>query len=374
MGEVAVRDLCRSNVVDEVIIGDVDITRAEHARSTIASNKIRTVKVDATDQAKLAEKLSESRVLINAVWYEHNLDVMRAAIQAKVHYNDLGGLFHMTRKQMELNQNAESAGITAVLGGGESPGITNVMVALCAKKLDSVKKIRIRVGGVEVGGGSVGDRLVFPFAVSTVFDEYSKTPVMYVDSKFQEVAPLSGDEAVEFNEPVGRNTCHYSIHSEVATLPLNFKQVTDVDFKLGVSPKLFKAIRPMIDAGLDDSVPIEVKGVKISPRDFAVAYLQSRSSREEPERCVALKTEVEGMKDGKSQIVTCDVVGKPDPVFGVKNSTALLTGIGASIVAQMIMTGAITKKGVVAPETCVPPEGMLSELEKRNIETSIKVT
>ncbi len=130
----------------------------------------------------------------------------------------------------------------------------------------------------------------------------------------------------------------------------------------------------MIDAGLDDSVPIEVKGVKVSPRDFAVAYLQSRSSREEPERCVALKTEVEGMMDGKSRIVTCDVVGKPDPVFGVKNSTALLTGVGASIVAQMIMTGAITKKGVVAPETCVPPERMLSELKKRNIETSIKVT
>ncbi len=374
MGEVAVRDLCRSGVVDEVIIGDVDITRAEHARSAIASNKIRTVKVDATDQAKLAEKLSESQILINAVWYEHNLDVMKAAIRAKVHYNDLGGLFHMTRKQMELHQNAENAGITAVLGGGESPGITNVMVALCAKRLDSVRKIRIRVGGVEARGGSVGDRLGFPFAVSTIFDEYSKTPVMYVDSKFQEVAPLSGDEVVEFNEPVGRNICHYSIHSEIATLPLNFKQVTDVDFKLGVSPKLFKAIRPMIDAGLDDPVPIEVKGAKVSPRDFAVAYLQSRSSSEEPERCVALRTMVEGMKEGKSRIVTCDVVGKPDPVFGVKNATALLTGIGASIVAQMIMTGAITKKGVFAPEACVPPDGMLSELEKRNIETSITVT
>ncbi len=102
------------------------------------------MKVDATDQAKIVEKISASRVLINAVWYEHNLDVMKAAIQAKVHYNDLGGLFHMTRKQMELNNAAENAGITAILGGGESPGITNVMVALCSKKLDSVQKIKIR--------------------------------------------------------------------------------------------------------------------------------------------------------------------------------------------------------------------------------------
>jgi saccharopine dehydrogenase (NAD+, L-lysine-forming) len=373
MGIVAARDLCRSSVVDEVIIGDVDITRSEHVKDTIGSNKIKLVKVDATNQTALVEAIRGCKVLINAVWYEHNLQVMKAAIQAKAHYNDLGGLFHMTRKQMELNQAAENAGITAVLGGGESPGITNVMVALGAKKLDIVQKIRIRVGGMEMRDGSVGDRLVFPFAVSTVFDEYSKTPVMYVTAKFEEVAPLSGDEVVEFKEPVGRNTCHYSIHSEIATLPLSFKQVTDVDFKLGVSPKLFKAIRPMIEAGLGDSSPIDVKGMNVSPRDFAIAYLQSHASSEEPERCVALKTEVEGTSDGKKRIVVCDIVGKPDPILEVKNATALLTGVGASIVAQMIMTGAITKKGVVPPEACVPPEQMFAELEKRNIETSITV-
>jgi lysine 6-dehydrogenase len=374
MGAVAARDLCRSSVVDEVVIGDVDISRAEHVRHAIGSSKIKLVKVDATDQAQLAEKIRDCSVLINAVWYEHNLEVMKTAIQEKVHYNDLGGLFHMTRKQMELNQAAENAGITAVLGGGESPGITNVMVALCAKKLDTVQKIRIRVGGMENEDRTVGDKLVFPFAVSTVFDEYSKTPVMYVAARFQEVAPLSGDEVVEFKEPVGRNTCHYSIHSEVATLPLNFRQVTDVDFKLGVSTKLFKAIKPMIEAGLDDASPIEVKGMKISPRDFVIAYLQSHSSSEEPERFVALKTEVEGIKDENRRIVVCDVIGSPDPGLGVKNATALLTGVGASIVVQMIISGARTKKGVVAPEVCVPPELMLAELRKRNIETSITVT
>ncbi len=236
------------------------------------------------------------------------------------------------------------------------------------------RKSKSAVGGTEIGNRPAEDRLVFPFAVSTVFDEYSKTPVMYLDSKFQEVVPLSGDEIVEFKEPVGKNTCHYSIHSEIATLPLNFKQATDVDFKLGVSPRIFKAIRPIIEAGLDDSNSIEVKGMSVSPRDFAIGYLQSRSSNEEPERCVALKTEVEGVKDGRRTIVISDVVGRPDPIFGVKNGTALLTGVGASIVAQMIMTGAITKKGVVAPETCVPPEEMFSELEKRNIQTSITVT
>ena len=40
---------------------------------------------------------------LNATDYPFNLDVMRAALAARVPYADLGGLFHMTRRQYELD-------------------------------------------------------------------------------------------------------------------------------------------------------------------------------------------------------------------------------------------------------------------------------
>jgi len=369
MGLVATRDLVGSELVEKVILGDVETSRAKTLIKELGSDKVGIVNVDATRPENLVNAIRGSNVLINAIWYEYNLDVMRAAIEAKVNYVDLGGLFHMTRRQMELNDPAQRAGVTAVLGGGESPGITNVMCAASAEKLDSVEEIRIRVGAAEKPT-SESEKLVFPFAISTIFDEYSETPVMYLNGRFQEVPPLSGEEEVEFPQPVGRNMCHYSIHSEIATLPLSFRRVKNVDFKLGVSEKLFKAVKPFVDAGMADTTPIKVERNRISPRDFAIAYLTSRASDEEPSRYVALKTVVEGLKNGKKIRHICDVIGGPSEEFGVKNATGLLTGVGVSIVAQFILEGRVEKKGVVAPEICVPAEALFTELNKRGIKVT----
>lgn len=366
MGMVAARDLVESKHIDQITIGDVDTTRAEKLAKGLGSKKVRVAKVDASNHVGLVQALRGASVVINAIWYEFNPEVMRAAIEARVHYTDLGGLFHVTRKQMKQDSEAKRAGITAILGGGESPGISNVMVAASAEKMDSVEEIRVRVGGREVSQ-STTDKLVFPFAVSTVFDEYSKPPMMFLNGQFQEVAPLSGEEEIEFPAPVGRNKCHYTIHSEMATLPLSFKGVRHVDFKLGVSEKIFRAVKPLVDAGLADTIPINVRGQKVIPRDFAISYLTSRSSDEEPKRYVTLRTEVVGVKKGKKVVETRLILGEPSERFKVKNATGLLTGIGASIVAQFIMTGQITKRGALAPEACVPTTEFFAELGKRGI-------
>ncbi len=364
MGLVAARDLVESKLVDSVVIGDVDLSRAEALATEIGSRKVEVTKVDATDHRRLVLALKGCSVLVNAVWYEYNVAVMKAAIEASVHYNDLGGLFHVTRKQIELDPEAERAGITAVLGGGESPGISNVMCAASAREMDSVEEVRIRVGGREM---TVSEKLLFPFAVSTVFDEYSKRPVMFLDGRFQEVETLSGEEEVEFPAPVGKNRCHYSIHSEIATLPTSMKGVRNVDFKLGVSEKIFKAIKPLLDAGFHETRPIDVGGHRVSPRDFAIAYLSSLASSEEPYRSVALMTTVSGRKDGRKVSQTRTVIGEPSGKFGVKNGTALLTGIAASIVAQLVVSGRIVERGALAPEICVPPGLFFEELRKRGV-------
>jgi saccharopine dehydrogenase-like NADP-dependent oxidoreductase len=371
MGLVAARDVAESDLVDNVILGDIETSGAERLCKELGPDKIKAVRVDGTDRSNLARAIRDSQVLINAIWYEHNLRVMKTAIEMKVHYNDLGGLFHVTRQQMELNDAAQRAGVTAVLGGGASPGITNVMCAASAEEFESVEDMRIRVGAKQESHAE-SDKLVFPFAIPTILDEYSKRPVMYLDGRFQDVEPLSGEEEVEFAQPIGKNVCHYSIHSETATLPLSFKGVRHVDFKLGVSEKLFRAIKPLVEAGMCDNAPIDVKGQKISPRDFAIAYLASRASDVEPLRYIGLRSEVTGVKSGRKICQIREVVGEPSEKLGVRNATGLLTGIGASIIAQFILAGKIVKNGVVAPEICVPTEPFMRELERRKIRVTMK--
>ncbi len=366
MGLVAARDLAESAEVEEIIIGDVNPAKAQSLARDLGSHKIQVTKVDGTDPSKLKTAIQGSQVLVNAIWYEYNLHVMKACIVARVNYTDLGGLFHMTRKQMKLNRAAKKAEITAVLGGGESPGITNILCALLAQRLDSIKEIRIRVGG-RATSKTPPKKIAFPFAVSTIFDEYSKAPVVYRNGRFQKVAPLSGEEEVEFPEPVGRNRCHYTLHSEIATLPLSFKGVENVDFKLGISEDIFKAIKPMLEAGMADETPLEVIGHRISPRDFAIALLTSRASIEEPTRYVSIRVEVSGLENGKRLRRVCELVQGPSERIGVRNATAFLTGTAASITAQFLLTGKIHQEGVFPPELSVPVTPFIAELEKRGI-------
>ena len=48
--------------------------------------------------------------MLNATDYPFNLDVMRAALAARVSYADLGGLFHMTSASMSLTARSVTPG------------------------------------------------------------------------------------------------------------------------------------------------------------------------------------------------------------------------------------------------------------------------
>ncbi len=78
-------------------------------------------RVDIRNHEELSRTLKGSDVVINAAQYYFNLDVMKACLQAKVPYIDFGGLFHMTRKQMELDDTFAREGVLAIIGmGGHS--------------------------------------------------------------------------------------------------------------------------------------------------------------------------------------------------------------------------------------------------------------
>ena len=70
---------------------------------------------------------------------------------------DLGGLFHTTRRQLELGERYTGAGLSAVLGIGSCPGIANVHAGDLGSRLDEVRSVRIFNGAtVDPSIGSPG--------------------------------------------------------------------------------------------------------------------------------------------------------------------------------------------------------------------------
>jgi lysine 6-dehydrogenase len=106
MGRIAVRDLAASLGVDQVVIADRDVELAQKVIELLPQgrSKVSVAEVDVTDRAALLTALQGADAVLNAVHYYFNLEVMDACLEAGVHYTDLGGLFHNTRRQLALHE------------------------------------------------------------------------------------------------------------------------------------------------------------------------------------------------------------------------------------------------------------------------------
>jgi saccharopine dehydrogenase-like NADP-dependent oxidoreductase len=93
------------------------------------------------------------------------------------------------------------------------------------------------------------------------------------------------------------------------------------------------------------------------------ARLQYKNS--EKDLCVMVN-KVEGVKNGKQQTLTCSLMIERDLVTGLM---AMSMGVAypACIVAEMIVKGEITAKGVLSPAIDVPYDLFLVRLNKRGI-------
>lgn len=375
MGCIAVEDLAGDDRVDEVVIADRDVAQARTVADVVDSPKIGIREVDVTDHDALIDVLTDADACVNATVYYFNLPVMEACLEAGVSYTDLGGLFHTTRKQLELHDRFAEAGVSAVLGMGSAPGIPNIQARYAADRLDIVESIHIYDG---IKPPSTDD-VQFTYAVPTIVDELTMSPMVFRDGEFRACDPLSEFEDYWFTRPLGLLPMHLSLHSEVATLPLSFrdKGLRDCFFKInywGMAQEAVEKVCVLVDFGFADRDPVDVKGQQVVPRDLMVALMGEHvppitaflapPENESPNWAKEIVTEVHGQKDGEHITYRMGTV---------MCKGAQPTGT-APARAAIWMAQDRVPAGVYPPELVIEPEPFFKELEDRQIYTRVSVT
>jgi saccharopine dehydrogenase-like NADP-dependent oxidoreductase len=375
MACIAVQYLAQDPRVEEVVLADLDLEQAKVVAEYINSPKITIQKVDVNDKEGLTELLRGSDACMNGTVYYTNLPVMEACLTAGVHYTDMGGLFFTTHKQLELSDRYKEAGLSAVLGMGSAPGVPNLQARYAADRLDTIKSIKIFDGIMP----PPTDDPKFTYAVPTIVEEILIEPMVYKDGEFQAEPPLSGFEDYWFTPPIGLLPMHLSLHSEVATLPLSFrdKGVVECFFKInywGMSKVVVEKIRVLADFGFGSTEPVEIKGQTIIPRDMMVALLSgyvppitdylAPPKNKPPDWVKEIVTEVKGTKDGQALTyrmgtLTC--------------KGALPTGVAPAIAAIWLADGRV-EPGVYPPEIALDPIPFFKELEEIDIYTQVTTT
>jgi hypothetical protein len=197
--------------------------------------------VDATDPASLRRALRGARVVVNSVDYRFNLEAMRGALRAGADYVDLGGLFHMTRRQLELDSEFRAAGRTAILGLGSAPGKTNLLAASAAERIGG-SPVALEIWAATRDPAADGHPFPAPYSVRTLLDELRLSPMVVRDGVLGEVLPLSGRATRTFPDPVGAKEGIYTLHSELATLPGRYPSLREASFRLCLAPGLIEKL------------------------------------------------------------------------------------------------------------------------------------
>ncbi|HTI39478.1 MAG TPA: saccharopine dehydrogenase C-terminal domain-containing protein, partial [Vicinamibacterales bacterium] len=207
-------------------------------------------------------------------------------------------------------------------------------------------------------------------AIQTVLDEASVPAPTFTGGRFGSVPAMSDPETIDFPAPVGTQAPSRTIHSEVATLPLSFrnKGIRDVTFRIAFPPDLDRQLRLTSALGLLSREPIDVGRVRVAPRDVLMALLgrlPKPPAGAIPDEYEILRVAVQGEQHGSpvEEVMTCHAPGIPAWGVGVDADT----GCPPSIAIQLLLRGEIDARGVLPPEVVVPVAPFFAELDRRGM-------
>jgi saccharopine dehydrogenase-like NADP-dependent oxidoreductase len=243
-----VRDLAESSEVARMLLLDLDADRARAVAEEHGAGKAGARRADA--RAGLSALLDGVDVLVNTASYRINLDAMKACLEAGCDYLDLGGLYWMTGRQLELSGAFESAGRLGLLGLGSSPGKTNLMAVQAMRELGDEPAASIEVcaaGRDPLARGAFSP----PYALQTLIDELTLSPVVLRAGLPVELEPLSDGGSVDFGDPIGEADTIYTLHSELATFGASFG-CDAASFRLSLAPALMERLRELAGATAEE--------------------------------------------------------------------------------------------------------------------------
>jgi len=326
IGIVVASELTKSPEVEEVRVADINVERARRLGDWLKSKKVSAHRVDAGKSEDVVRVAESVDAIVNTTLPRFNLTIMDAAFKAKANYVDLAMYDYSSfLKQLELDDKWKEAGLIALLNAGSSPGITNVLAAHAADRLDRVDEIRIRIfDSVE------SKEIVSTWSPEVMWDDMATEPVVYDNGELKKVPVFSGEETYNFPDP------------------------------------------------------IDIRGVKVAPRDLFLKLIPPTLSFEEVENKIKAGTlidahecyvvEVEGEKAGKKMTYIFSVpfpsLREVQKKLSGATHESYVTGISAAIFTEMVCMGEIKAKGVFLPE-CLElkaRETLIAKLAEKDIE------
>ena len=364
-GSACAYDLLQDPEVTEVRLADIRINDLEPFLAPYSGKRLIPTPLDVRDHDAVAGLMRDSDAVMCALPYYFNYDMAVCAVDAGVHFCDLGGNTEIVFKQKTLHERARAEEASVIPDCGLAPGMVNIIAEHGIRQLDSVEAVRIYVGGLpQHPEPPLNYQIVY--SIEGVLDYYTTLSWVLRGGKRTRVKALSEREPVEFKKLGTLEAFHTA--GGLSTMAFRYEgHVPTMEYKTLRYPGHAQIMENIRDLGLLDLEPVEVKGMKVIPRDVFIATVGPRLRKPAGRDLVALRVTVEGKKGGKKKSLGWELLDYYDEKTGI-SAMERTTGFSLAITGLMQARQQVTGAGVLTPDEAVPAEIYIAELAKRGVQ------
>ena len=379
MGSAATYDMARQDGVSAVTLADSNLKLAKEVAARVnrltGEKKVRAVMLDASKEKDAARLMKGHDGVLSAVPYFLNLGLAKASIEAGCHFADLGGNNTVVRQELALAKQAEKKSVGLAPDCGLSPGMASILGGELVRRLGGrADALRIYVGGLpEKPMPPFHYQLLF--SVEGLINEFVEPARILRKGKLTTIEPLTEPE--EFHMHGFPPLVAFHTSGGTSTLPETFEGKVGECFEKTLRyPGHYDLLCELKELGLFSSETMQIGKAEVSPRavmskilerkfagkgpDVTILRIEAHESVKAPGMRGLLGAKLEG------RVATFSLVDYYDPKTDM-SSMMRTTAFPASVVLQMMCSGAVEKRGAVLQERDVPAEMFLEEMDRRNI-------
>jgi len=381
VGTVVAHKLAMSPVFTDIMLASRTLAKCDAIAAAVKDKQgieIKTAKVDADNVAETVELIKSfgPDVVINVALPYQDLTLMEACLQACVHYLDTANYEHPDtakfeyKEQWAFQDRFKEAGLTALLGSGFDPGVTNMFCAHAQKHLfDTIDTIDI----LDCNGGDHGHPFATNFNPEINIREITANGRYWENGEWVTTEPL--EHSMMFDFPgVGERKAFLLYHEEMESLCQNIKGLKRIRFWMTFGEAYIKHLDVIQNLGLDSIEPIEFQGQEIIPLQFLQKLLPDPASLAPNYKGkTSIGCLVKGTKDGQPRTSFIYNICDHEETYKEVGAQAVsyTTGVPAVAGAEMIATGKWRQPGVWNMEQN-DPDPFLARLNETGLPWHVK--
>jgi saccharopine dehydrogenase (NAD+, L-lysine forming) len=368
VGSAAVAIAARRDFFEQLVVADYDLDRASRAAQAVADPRILPARVDAGSTDEVMALCREYRIthVLNAVDPRYVMPIFEGAFAAGADYLDMAmslsrpdpdDPYHRCGVKLGDEQFAaadqwRAAGRLALVGIGVEPGLSDVFARYAADKLfKNIDEIGVRDGAdLTVAGYDFAPT----FSIWTTIEECLNPPVIFEEGRgWYTTEPFSEPEVFDFPDGIGPIECVNVEHEEVLLVP-RWIPTRRVTFKYGLGREFIDVLKTLHKLGLDSTVPVEVRGTRVAPRDVVAACLPDPAElgdRMRGKTCAGTWVRGTGPDGGPREVYLYHVV---DNEWSMKEyghqAVVWQAAVNPVVALELLATGVWSGSGVLGPE------------------------